>query len=267
MHDDILANMDEVVDSVEERELTPQQYFDMVKDKKHKITDESLVKLYDNCLVLLNKYKVTNQRKAMKKLIFHLENIEKEREIVKMGVDTFVYRDDIEEFIENIASNVVKIIELENYEREIPDEIVEVIEKVGQKFDKLYVVFTDYTGQVERQVQKERRDKDPILFGTFQDTSSRSVVDRFYFLGDWEDEFCDLTLDKLVSQFKEKKDRDVAMTISTPEDIAELKAQLDTLQPNGTNFIQTTNAVWEPQENETKNWFSNVKSIFSRRKK
>lgn len=84
----------------------------------------------------------------MEKLLFHLECIEKEREIVSMGINTFVYRDDIEYYINNVASDIVKIIELERYEREIPDEIVEVIAKVKDKFDQLYIVFTDYTGGV-----------------------------------------------------------------------------------------------------------------------
>ena len=62
--------------------LQPNQYFDMIKSKKNKVTDKELQRYYDNCLVLLNKYKQTNQNKAAKKLIFHLESIEKEREIV-----------------------------------------------------------------------------------------------------------------------------------------------------------------------------------------
>jgi hypothetical protein len=115
---------------MEQKELTPKEYFDMLKDKKNTVTDKDLLEVYDNCLILLNKYKTTGQIKGMKKLIFHLETIEKEREIVKMGVDTFIYRDDIEEYIDNVASDAVKIIELENYEREIPDEIVKVIDRV-----------------------------------------------------------------------------------------------------------------------------------------
>ncbi|MCD3340325.1 hypothetical protein G8T81_14565, partial [Clostridium botulinum C/D] len=103
----------------------------------------------------------------------------------------FIYRDDVEEYIDNIAKDVVKLIELERYEREIPDEIVEVIKQTKGKFDQLYILFTDYTGKMERQVEKERREKDPILFGTFQDEKSRAVIDRFYFLGDWVDEYCD----------------------------------------------------------------------------
>lgn len=61
--------------------------------------------------------------------------------MIALGVDTFIYRDDIEEYIDNVAKDVVKIIELENYEREIPDEIVSVVEAVKGKFDKLYVLF------------------------------------------------------------------------------------------------------------------------------
>lgn len=217
---------------VEEQNLSPQQYFDIVKDKKQHITDEDLKKVYDNCLELLNKYQITGQKKAIRKLLFHLECIEKEREIVKMGIDTFVYRDDIEYYIDNVAADTVKIIDIESYEREIPDDIVELISEVKDKFDQLYIVFTDYTGEMERQVEQERRSKDPILFGVFQDSKSRSVIDRFYYLGDWVDEYCDLTLDKFVNESAEAGKRNIVHTIKTPADIEELKAQLAMLELN-----------------------------------
>ena len=256
----------EAFDNLElpERELTPQEYFDDVKDRKQHITDEQLAKVYDNCLELLNKYVITNQKKGAAKLIFHLECIEKEREIVKMGINTFVYRDDIEYYIDNVASNVVKIIELENYEREIPDEIVNVVAKVKDKFDQLYVVFTDYTGDIERQVEKERKAKDPILFGTFQNPKNNTVIDRFYYIGDWVDEFCDLTLDKMVNEVSNQTQREIEHTIKTPEDIKELKEQLKELRPS--NNLAVTNAVTyvmndKPQK---KSFFENIKSFFTR---
>jgi len=239
-----------------EKELTPSEYFEMLKNKKNKITDQELQRIYDNCLVLLNKYKITGQTKAMKKLIFHLETIEKEREIIKLGIDTFIYRDDIEEYIDNIAKDTVKIIELENYEREIPDEIVEAYEKVKDLFDKAYVLFTDYTGKVERQIQKERRDKDPILFGTFQDRDSQTVIDRFYFIGDWEDEYCDLTLDKMVNEIKQNKNKDVMLHIKTPEDIKELKEQL--------NRIENVNGRFVMQNYNKQTFFTKIKTFFKK---
>lgn len=237
----------------EKKEYTPQEYFNEIKGRKHNVTDEDLSKIYDNCLTLLNKYKIKGQVAGMKKLLFHLDCIEKEREIVKMGINTFIYRDDIEEYIDNVASDTVKIIELENYEREIPDEIVKTIEKVKDKFDQLYIIFTDYTGNAERQVAMERRAKDPILFGTFQDTKSRTIVDRFYYLGDWEDEYCSLTLDKMVNEMKEAKKRDIRKTIKTPEDIEELKAQLNSLQ-------STSNGLFRQETPAKQSIFHRIKS-------
>lgn len=214
---------------MEEVKMSPQEYFDIVKERKQHITDEQLQKVYDNCLELLNKYNITGQRSGIEKLLFHLDCIEKEREIVAMGINTFVYRDDIEFYIDEVASDVVKIIDIEHYEREIPDEIVEIIRLVKDKFDQLYIVFTDYTGKVERQVTEERRRKDPILFGTFQNAETRSVIDRFYYLGDWVDEYCDLTLDKMVNETEKVGERKITHSIKTPQDIEELKEQLNSL--------------------------------------
>lgn len=238
---------------MENKELEPKEYFDIIKNKKNKINNNELQKIYDNCLILLNKYKITGQMKGMKKLIFHLETIEKEREIVKMGIDTFIYKDDIENYIDHISKDVVKIIELENYEREIPDEIVDIIAKTKDKFTQLYVLFTDYTGKIEKEVEADRRELDPILFGTFQDEDSRTVIDRFYFLGDWVDQYCDLTLDKMVNEVKNQENKNIAMNIMTPSDIEELKQQLQLLdiQNNRVRMV-----------NKKTNFFNKIRTFF-----
>lgn len=219
------------------KEITPSEYFNLVKDKKNQIDDAELVRIYDNCLVLLNKYEKTGQIDGMKKLIFHLETIEKEREIIRLGVDTFVYRDDIEEFIDTVTNDVVKLIELERYQREIPDEVVSKLEKVRDKFDQFYVVFTDYTGKIERKIEKKRREKDPILFGTFQDKQSDTVIDRFYFIGDWIDEHCDLTLDKMVNEMRQQLNKEIKRAIDTPKDIKKLKKQLSRVELQQDRFV------------------------------
>lgn len=242
----------------ENEELTPSKYFQILKSKKNKVTDLTLCKIYDNCLTLLNKYKITGQTKGMRKLIFHLETIEKEKEIVKLGIDTFIYRDDIEEYIDVIKNDAVKIIELENYEREIPDEIVDVVEKVKDKFSKLYVLFTDYTGKTERHVTKERQERDPILFGTLQNKETKTTIDRFYFLGDWVDEYCDLTLDKMVNEVKDKKNKTITRTISTPKDIEDLKEQLKHLQ-------ETEEAYRMDSKFRKKSVFNKIRTFLSRR--
>lgn len=133
------------------------------------------------------------------------------------------------------------------------DEIIETISQVKDKFSQLYVVFTDYTGKIEQEVVKERREKDPILFGTFQDKNTRTIIDRFYFLGDWIDEYCDLTLDKMVNETIKKTGGDIRKEISTPQDIQELKAQLDNLD---NQFRQT-----ERKAKIKQSIFSKIRSV------
>jgi hypothetical protein len=242
--------------------ITPTDYFNGVKDKKQTITDEELVKIYDNALVLLDKYNKTGQISGMKKLIFQLETTEKELAIVRMGINTFVYRDDIEEYIEDISDKAVKIIEMKYYEREIPDEIVEAVEKTKNLFDEFYIVFTDYTGEDTKRIEQERRDKDPILFGAFKDSDSkRMFVDRFYYIGDWEDDYCDLTLEKMVNEMKDKKDKSIIRTIKTPKDIEELKQQLRQLESSDKS---SNTFIVKPDPPVKENIFKKVITFFKK---
>lgn len=242
-----------------EVELEPKEYFDNLKDRVKNITDEELKDFMNGCLHLVEKYKTTGQTRIIQKLRFLVDCVDKERDIVKMGITSFVYREDIEQYIDNIARDVVKIIELENYPRDIPDEIVEVIAKTKDLFDQYYVVFTDYTGEVEKQVEKTRREKDPILFGTFQEkrivrdgfTQQEIIMnDRFYYLGDWVDEYCDLTLDKFLTEAGKEK----LKQIGTPTDVDGIKAELHRLDDNFKMTIPTPK----------KTLFSKIKSIFKK---
>lgn len=202
------------------KEITPSQYFDFLKGAKDTVTLEGLKKSYDIFITLAEKYKRTGQIKSLEKLCFLADVLGKEEKLIEMGINTFIYKDTIQDYIDHVADKSVKIIELSRYMREIPDDIVEVVEKTRDIFDEFYVVFTDYTGKEERKVEKERRDKDPILFGSFR--NSNNISDRFYFLGDWVDEYCDLTLDKLVAEYKEKKEIDPTRNDTLPQTAEEL---------------------------------------------
>ena len=181
-----------------EKLVTPAEYFDKLKTLKNQNTDESLNEFYEASLVLMNKYKLFKQKKMIKKLMFIIECVPKEKQLLDLGVNTFIYKDDIEEYINSVEGKAVKIIEMENYPRDIPEELAPIIEKTTDIFDEFYILFTDYNGREEKKIAKERREKDPILFGVFKNSSTMN--DRFYYLGDWIDEYCDLTLEKLLSE-------------------------------------------------------------------
>ena len=258
-------------ESSERDVMTPQYYFDQIKNKKHTVTSAELRKIYENCIELANKYKTTGQIRGLRKILFCMESIEKEHKLVEMGITTFIYKDDIDFYIDTMterssrSDHPVKIIELERYEREIPDEIVDVIAKTKDHFDQMYIVFTDYTGKEERKIAAEKKDKDPILFGTFQDRKQKVCVDRFYYLGDWVDEYCDLTLDKMINQ-TEKMGRHIVRTINTPKDIKELREYLDAHYEvedrSISNIIKKADADIKP----AKGFFQIIKTFLTRGK-
>lgn len=245
------------------KELSPEEYFNKVKDKKHKTDKVELELLAESCLQLINKYVITGQTKALKKLVFHYEIIELERKLVELGFDTYVYREDIAEYIDDVAKKVVKIIELENYQREIPDDIATSIGETRHLFTNYYVVFTDYTGKEEKKIKREAQSKDPILFGTFETENHDEVMDRFYYIGDWEDEFCDLTLTKMVSSFKQEKGIDIECKIPTKITTIEgMKEQIRQLESNShrkERAIATVATKKAPSLIRIKHWLSKLR--------
>ena len=256
----------------ENKTITPSQYFDFIKGAKNTITTEGLKKSYEAFVTLAEKYNKLGQTESLKKLCFLADTLAKEEKLIEMGINTFVYKDTIEDYIENVADKTVKIVELSRYMRVIPDELVDTIEKVKPLFDELYVVFTDYTGKEERKVEKERRDKDPILFGVFK--TQGTVADRFYFLGDWVDEYCDLTLDKMVHQYTEKKGYSPAIKVEVPETAEELVSLLKTYKPNDDkNGYALTNSTLsfdvpayeaDPKVEKKSGFFSKIRSVFKK---
>lgn len=248
-----------------EAELTPKDYFDKLKGKRETCTDDMLNKAYSNCMTLLQKYIITGQVNGAKKLIFHMDCIEKERELVKAGIDTFVYKSDINTFIDEVSDKSVKTIEMDRYEREIPDEIVEAYTKVKDLFDKFVIVFTDYTGEMEKVTKKE---KDPILLGLFIDKKINSASERLYYIGDWEDEYCNLTLDKLVSEMKDAGKGEIAKPISTPESLDDLREQVKMLKPTNDGSMFTIDGNFGSNLNiagKKKGFFDKVKTFIGRK--
>lgn len=209
-------------------DLTPTQYFDMLKGMKKDITDEDIQNVLNNCMELMKKPKITGQKKMAQKIFNQAQILLRESKVVKAGFTTYVLREDILYYIQKIAKKTVKIIELENYEREIPDEVINKLVDAQPLFDEFFIVFTDYTGEAERTVEKEKRDKDPILFGVLHHPEKNDVpTNRMYFIADWVDEYCDLTLEELCMKYEGDMKRGITHINKIPETLDELKEMFE----------------------------------------
>jgi hypothetical protein len=191
----------------EDKKINPDEYFKKVKSKKQVITKEYLITLKDIVEKKRKKCVATKQDMLLKKLEFSYKILKREIELVKeYNITNCVQYEDLKLGIRNVEDKAVKIIELKNYIRDIPDEVVKLLSKLQKNnvFDQYYIVFTDYTHETSKHVERERQKKDPILFGAFLDNddkrSTPDIHERLYFLADWEDEYCNLTYDKLLEE-------------------------------------------------------------------
>lgn len=253
----------------EENIISPYEYFQNMKGKLQTMDDEKLEKVYRNAIYLAERYNKTGQTKGLRKLKFHIESIVKERQILNAGINKFVYRSDIEEYIQDVADKQVVILDLKSYERNLPDEIIEALEKVKDLFDEFYVVCTDYTGEMARRVQEERREKDPILFGAFLDREKNAINERFYYIGDWVDDYCDLTLDKMVAEMKEDTGKDIVNNMfSIPKTQEELQNQLNSLNleedESSSSVKLTLVSSSDDLSQKRSGFFTKIKTFFSK---
>ena len=212
--------------------VTPSLYFDYVKGLKNKVEFEEYGLIIDNTLKMINKAKITEQTSMAKRLTHQLELALRELEAAKKGFDIFVNRKDIELYISKVEAKAVKIIELSRYTREIPDDIIDKIAEAKEVFDEMYIMFTDYTKKETKKVAKERRDKDPILFGAFIDKDGEKenkiyVEDRLFFIADWVEDKCDLTLEEICRDVKDKSNKDITYKVDLPTTEEDAKSYLD----------------------------------------
>ena len=212
--------------------VTPSLYFDYVKGLKNKVEFEEYGLIIDNTLKMINKAKITEQTSMAKRLTHQLELALRELEAAKKGFDIFVNRKDIELYISKVEAKAVKIIELSRYTREIPDDIIDKIAEAKEVFDEMYIMFTDYTKKETKKVAKERRDKDPILFGAFIDKDGEKenkiyVEDRLFFIADWVEDKCDLTLEEICRDVKDKSNKNITYKVDLPTTEEAAKLYLD----------------------------------------
>lgn len=176
-----------------------QSYFDDLKEKCVDINLDNLEKSLQEIPAQIQKAEKIGQKFLAEKLKRHIYLIMKEKTLLNYGINKYVSLYDINRFIDGIEDYVVKFCEIMAFPRIIPNEVVEKIEKMKSLglFSEFYIVFTDYTDEeiISDKAKKQREiNRDPIVFGTIN-----GYQDRYYFIADWVDEYCDITFDKMVN--------------------------------------------------------------------
>lgn len=218
----LLHKKKEEIKKDEPQKLSPEEVFKMIKDQRKKLEENDLKNYVKNLLTLADRMKRTKQTEGLRRLNFLAKTAIKEAELIKRGYDNFIWKRKLDEVLDP-ADASVKICELEEFTRVLPEEAVKIVEDTDDLFSAYFVMFTDYTGKEDRKRATIERNKDPILFGAFVEEDKAHNIDfgeRMYPLYSWKDEYCELTLDELVSQYAEDHDDDLVEKL-TLKDMAE----------------------------------------------
>lgn len=187
----------------------PAVFFERVKNSITTLTKVELNQYLAASNKLLEKAKETKQYQLARRLEFKIKAIKGEIYLESLGFNKYIHRDDVMFYMDKVKHRSVKLSEVKDYLREIPDEAIEIMKQTEGIFSDYLILFTDYTDEIGKTLAQKEKDKDPILFGIFYDEVFKEVTERFYFLYDWEDEYCDLTLDKMIMEYKELSDEEL----------------------------------------------------------
>lgn len=97
-------------------------------------------------------------------------------------------------FVKNCEKGI-KLDYIKNFTRPLPQTVVDKINKLNELevFDNYVVLYYDPEGKVYKETAREEaKRKDPIIFGVIAGST------KLYYVDDWVDEYCDLTLEKFI---------------------------------------------------------------------
>jgi hypothetical protein len=97
----------------------------------------------------------------------------------------------------------IKLDYIKNFSRPLPQNVVDKINKINELevFDNYVVLYYDPEGKVYKETAyEEAKRRDPIIFGVIAGSK------KLYYVADWIDEYCDLTLDAFVDALGIEKD-------------------------------------------------------------
>lgn len=225
------------------------QYFARIKESCTIIGGQKDIEKAEKAAdALVHYFLQTGQEDALTKLNFMSRVFEIEMEFANRGGKYVITRSDLlnaAKTINNRDADNLLLAQLSAFQRVIPSSVVAEMLKFKDVFDDFFILCTDYTDDhaFRNQGEEERREieKDPIMFGVIYPKTKEEkkligdCYDRLYFIADWVDDYCDLTLESLVRDYDVSK-----ITVDAMTDYA---AKLPQFLPKASPFEQVERAA------------------------
>lgn len=186
--------------------IHPRLYFKFVKRKmgilEKAVTERRLKKLEKVFDEAVENGQIMLGEKIMKEIAREM----RETRLYAKGIRHYIHKKDLFKHKNNIRGGHISDTRLSKYTRIVPKNVLRAKKKYEKLFDD-FVVLHYYNEKAEKkreekqEMSPEEKDamRDPILFGTVGES------DRWYYVADWEDDYCDLTFDEIIDVLGETK--------------------------------------------------------------
>ena len=173
-------------------ELSVQEFFKSVKNTQEElvVVDER-VKGYEAAVARAT---ASGQVAMVEQLKAGLQATRAETQLHAVGVTRALLEETLVEFVKKSPKGL-RLDWIKNFTRHIPDDVIAAKTSCDDHgvFDNYAILHYDPEAKSWAETHQEREArKDPILFGLLR--GSR----KLYFVGEWIDEFCDLSLDQIA---------------------------------------------------------------------
>lgn len=165
------------------------------------------------------------QKALVDKLKNRLESAKTEAQLVMLKLNKYLQEEQVVDFYNQADKDKnLKLTWIKNFVKPIPTDILEVKKNLDEQFvfDNYVILHydpnNDATDLTDAQKEEQkRREKDPILFGVIKDSR------RLYYVADWIDDYCDLTLDTVIETLGERVSELNNNNVKTYLDLGERK--------------------------------------------
>ena len=189
------------VDEAEEQPMDALKFFSLVKasSKESAAVYKDRVSKY---LTALHNATNIGQTALQEELIRGLITNRYESVLYAEGCYYAVTEEQVAKFASQCEKGL-KLSYLKNFSRPIPQEVIDKIAKMNELevFDNYVILYYDPEGIVYKETaHEEAKRRDPIIFGVIAGSK------KLYYVADWIDEYCDLTLDAFVDSLGIEKE-------------------------------------------------------------
>ena len=181
------------------------QFFGEIK-KNAKLNKDAYANRVEGYIKAIKAADVAGQEAFKEKLLKELV-INKYESILYATGNYYVVKEETAVEFAKKAEKGVNLVYAKNYLRPIPMEVIEKIKEMNELeiFDNYVIMHYDpenrYSDMTHKEkVKEEDKKRDPILFGVIAGSN------KLYYITDWVDDYCNLTLDEFVTVLQMDKE-------------------------------------------------------------